>query len=59
MGIMTNKCPRCHVIFECKHDSNCWCSKYNLTENVREYLKINYVDCLCENCLKDIISEIR
>lgn len=56
---MTKKCPRCHAIFECKHDSDCWCSKYDLTENVRVFLKSNYVDCLCENCLKDIISEIR
>ena len=54
---MTKKCPRCNKEFECRHSADCWCSKYTLTDNIREFLKNNYENCLCENCLKIIIEE--
>jgi hypothetical protein len=53
---MTKNCPRCNKTFECQHSSTCWCSKYSITDNVRLYLKDNFSDCLCENCLKEIIE---
>lgn len=56
---MTKKCPRCNSTFECQHSSNCWCSKYTIPDNVKVYLKANYNDCLCENCLNAIIKEYK
>ena len=53
---MTKKCPRCSKEFECSHSSTCWCSKYTINEKVREYLKNNYQDCLCEECLNSVIK---
>ena len=55
---MIKKCPVCNVEFECKHDTNCWCSKYTLTNRVSIYLKENYSDCLCEDCLRNKIQEL-
>lgn len=48
------QCPRCKATFECMHSKGCWCSKYSLTEELNSYLKENYKDCLCENCLKEL-----
>ena len=53
---MTKKCPRCNKEFECKHSATCWCSKYSISDNVRLFLKDNFSDCLCEDCLKEIIK---
>ena len=53
---MTKKCPRCNNSFECSHDSNCWCSRYAISHDVRIYLKNNFSDCLCEDCIKAIIE---
>lgn len=57
--IMTKQCPRCNRIFECKHDSSCWCSRYTLTSNVRLYLQNNYKDCLCEDCINEVIEKCK
>lgn len=54
---MIKKCPRCNKEFECKHSADCWCSKYTLTYKLIECLKNNYNDCLCEDCLRSLISD--
>lgn len=53
---MNKKCPKCCAEFECLHNLDCWCSKYVLSEKLSLYLRSNYVDCLCENCLKYYIE---
>lgn len=52
---MTKNCPRCKAIFDCQHNANCWCSKYIIPEKLRLFLKENYDDCICENCLRELI----
>lgn len=57
VGKMTKQCPRCNKIFECRHDSNCWCTRYSLTSNLKAQLQNNYQDCLCEDCIIAVIKE--
>ena len=49
-------CPRCHSKFECKAGTVllCQCNRVIIDERVKEYLKENYNDCLCANCLEEI-----
>ena len=53
---MIKTCPVCGKLFECSHDKNCWCVKITLSETARKELKERYLDCLCENCLKQIAT---
>ena len=53
---MTKNCPRCNKEFECQHKATCWCSKYSISDNVRLFLKDNFSDCLCEDCLNALIK---
>lgn len=57
--IMTKKCACCNKEFECKHSADCWCSKYTISNTLREYLKNNFNDCLCEDCLKKVLLEFK
>ncbi|WP_031427864.1 cysteine-rich CWC family protein [Flavimarina sp. Hel_I_48] len=52
-------CPRCKARFECKVGSIilCQCSAVKLTFAQREYLNIQYTDCLCATCIKELRSE--
>ena len=52
--IMTKTCPRCGKTFECVHSIDCWCVKVKLTDATKAYLKENYSDCLCKDCLNEI-----
>lgn len=56
---MTKKCPRCNDTFDCQHNANCWCSRYSLSDKLKSYLKDNYSDCICENCMKELIARIK
>ena len=51
---MTKTCPRCGKTFECVHSIDCWCVKVKLTDATKAYLKENYSDCLCKDCLNEI-----
>jgi membrane protease subunit (stomatin/prohibitin family) len=51
---MTKTCPRCGKTFECVHSVDCWCVKVKLTDTTKAYLKANYSDCLCKECLEEI-----
>lgn len=50
------KCPRCGKSFICNPNNvaNCQCSKVILNENSKKFLKENYNNCLCINCLIEI-----
>ena len=51
---MKKTCPRCGKTFECVHSVDCWCVKVKLTDATKAYLKANYSDCLCKDCLEEI-----
>lgn len=51
------KCPVCGEKFACIHSSECWCNGLKLSEKVLEYLKKNYQNCLCKNCLTNIANK--
>lgn len=51
---MKKRCPRCGALFDCLHDEDirlCHCATVELDDQTRKYLKENYSDCLCHNCL--------
>jgi hypothetical protein len=49
-------CPRCKTRFECKVGSImlCQCSTVELTAAQREYINVNYTDCLCASCMLEL-----
>lgn len=48
----TKVCPRCKQAFQCQVEAGCWCEKLNLHRDVLKKLRQEYIDCLCESCLK-------
>ena len=50
---MKKTCPRCGKTFECVHSIDCWCVKIQLKDTTKAYLKENYSDCLCKDCLEE------
>ena len=56
---MKKICPRCKNAFECREDNitKCTCSKIDIPNDVYEYIKEKYSDCLCIKCLKEIKME--
>ena len=53
------QCPRCTAEFECKTGSIllCQCSKIEMSTEQLEYTSIQYDECLCHSCLKELRSE--
>lgn len=49
-------CPVCNSVFTCKHSADCWCSEIKIPTEVSSFLKKNYDDCLCKNCLLKTIE---
>ncbi|MBK7981276.1 MAG: cysteine-rich CWC family protein [Ignavibacteriae bacterium] len=51
-------CPRCISTFECKpgNITQCQCFEFYLTKQELIFIKDNYKDCLCGNCLNEIKS---
>lgn len=49
---MEKICPECGKTFECKHNADCFCTKYVLDKQTLDLLKEKYKDCICEDCLK-------
>lgn len=54
---MKKTCPRCGKEFECVHSIDCWCVKVKLTDATKAYLKENYSDCLCKECLEKLNAQ--
>lgn len=46
------KCARCQKQFTCTNDIICWCNKITLDETTLSHFKKEFIDCLCEDCLK-------
>ena len=51
---MKKICPRCGKEFECVHSKDCWCITVHLSDKTKAFLKDNYTDCLCKDCLTEI-----
>ena len=52
-------CPRCGKKFICRHNDDitkCQCASVQLTPEARQYIAENYTDCLCANCLREILN---
>ena len=54
------KCELCKQDFVCNPYNviNCQCSQIVLCSEARQYIKTQFADCLCLNCLKKINDEI-
>lgn len=52
---MKKTCPRCSAKFLCREDRTdlCQCTRVYLQSGVRDYIKENYENCLCQKCLKE------
>lgn len=53
------QCPRCHSDFECKVGSIhlCQCSDIVLTEDEQMFIGLQYNECLCISCLRQLRAE--
>lgn len=51
-------CGHCHASFSCKVNdiSHCDCQSVKLSQNELAFIKLNYTDCLCPNCLGNVKS---
>lgn len=54
---MEKICPRCAQPFVCKVDQIelCSCAKSPVDVRVRDYIKLNYENCLCPVCLQETV----
>ncbi|RRB02335.1 cysteine-rich CWC family protein [Larkinella rosea] len=52
-------CPRCGAVFECKvgNINLCQCMAVQLTDAQREYVRGQFTNCLCANCLQEVRAE--
>jgi len=50
-------CPECGSEFRCQMTGNCSCSKLVLSPEILEFIRNNYEDCLCNDCLKKICEK--
>ena len=53
---MQKTCPECQKTFECSQSENCWCTRITIPEDVANYLRSKYFDCLCEECMTKILK---
>jgi hypothetical protein len=55
---MEKKCSKCETAFTCKNEEGgCWCEQFKLSQEVLQYLKDNYKNCLCPACLHEFSQE--
>ena len=54
-------CPRCHAPFECRVGTIqlCQCSKVELNDKERSYIRQHFDDCLCARCMQDMKMEYK
>jgi hypothetical protein len=55
----TKYCPRCQQAFECKSGNitQCQCYGVELTAELSVFIKQQFDDCLCRDCLKQLQNE--
>lgn len=54
------RCERCNSNFECLVNdiAHCDCQKVTITEDVKQFIRQEYNDCLCISCLLEIQKEL-
>ena len=52
---MKKICPRCSTSFACREDRTdlCHCTRTFVVSGVRDYIREEYENCLCQKCLKE------
>jgi hypothetical protein len=52
-------CQRCAKHFECNANNiaACECSRVSLNEKELKFIKENFKDCICANCLMEIQNQ--
>jgi hypothetical protein len=52
----TKQCPRCNKTFECNSNdiTNCACSTIHIPDEMRKKIALQYNDCLCIQCIKEL-----
>ncbi|MFY0254016.1 cysteine-rich CWC family protein [Chitinophaga sp. 30R24] len=52
----TITCPRCKQTFECRVGTilRCQCQNVVLTDEERTFIRQQYNECLCANCLRQL-----
>jgi Cysteine-rich CWC len=55
IGKKFKTCESCGKVFVC-HEDGCWCDALKLTHPTIEALRMKYRDCLCEECLKALVT---
>lgn len=52
-------CSRCSTYFECKVGSIllCQCSTVRLSEAESDFMREQYIDCLCADCMMQVRAE--
>ncbi|MCL2646595.1 MAG: cysteine-rich CWC family protein [Phycisphaerales bacterium] len=54
------QCPRCHQMFGCQASGRgCWCTHLWVPVAVLAALQQDYTDCLCKNCLIEMVERYR
>ena len=57
-GVKYKKCSKCNIVFTCNDsETSCWCNNYELTREQLSFLRENYDNCLCEQCIEKISRE--
>lgn len=49
-------CPACGRSFQCFGSPDCWCASVRLPDKALVELRAKYVDCLCEDCLRNFAA---
>ena len=57
---MNRKCERCSTDFMCNVENveQCGCKTVLLTTDTIDFLKESHFDCLCNQCLNDLINRV-
>jgi len=58
MNVRNIPCSKCGKDFHCQRDQEvCWCHAWYIPKQVATDIHTMYEDCLCADCLKDILNE--
>ena len=51
------QCANCGDLFTCRGDMHCWCVRIEVPEKVQDYIAACFDGCLCEKCIKKLITD--
>lgn len=58
MNYRNIQCSKCQKEFHCQRDQEqCWCYTWIIPTEVKDEMQSLYQDCLCVDCLKQVIDE--